>query len=161
MSEAIIHCPNCGTKNRITNYSSSVIPVCAKCRTALVNRVSKTNTNFFIKFFKREFAKAFFTTILVLGVGVLLCFVVSENTKYMSHERVWSDLPLLISSAILLYIIIKNPLKLNNKACRIMILFFAISGMSLSLIDMYRQYELAERRIAMLEIKDKERIKAE
>jgi endogenous inhibitor of DNA gyrase (YacG/DUF329 family) len=33
---AIIPCPQCGVKNRIRNYDSDKIPVCARCRTKLM-----------------------------------------------------------------------------------------------------------------------------
>lgn len=33
----IIECPECGVKNRIKAYSTDRIPVCAKCKTRLVN----------------------------------------------------------------------------------------------------------------------------
>ncbi len=32
----IIECPGCGAKNRVKAYTVDKIPVCAKCRTALV-----------------------------------------------------------------------------------------------------------------------------
>ncbi len=35
---AIIACPDCGTKNRISSYSGEKVPVCAKCRTPLVSK---------------------------------------------------------------------------------------------------------------------------
>ena len=33
----IIGCPVCKTKNRVRSYSGKKTPVCAKCRTPLVN----------------------------------------------------------------------------------------------------------------------------
>tara|TARA_B100000686_G_C16633391_1_gene885968 strand:- start:487 stop:702 length:216 start_codon:yes stop_codon:yes gene_type:complete len=33
----IIPCPQCGVKNRIKNYDSFKIPVCARCRAKLIN----------------------------------------------------------------------------------------------------------------------------
>lgn len=33
----IIECPGCGVKNRIKVYSADKLPVCAKCKTALVD----------------------------------------------------------------------------------------------------------------------------
>ena len=33
----IIECPECGVKNRIKSYSADRIPVCAKCRSRLVD----------------------------------------------------------------------------------------------------------------------------
>ncbi len=33
----IIECPGCGVKNRIREYSASKVPVCAKCKTPLVD----------------------------------------------------------------------------------------------------------------------------
>lgn len=33
----IIECPECGVKNRIKSYKADRIPVCAKCRTRLVD----------------------------------------------------------------------------------------------------------------------------
>ena len=33
----IIQCPSCGVKNRIKAYSADQLPVCAKCRTRLVD----------------------------------------------------------------------------------------------------------------------------
>ena len=33
----IFECPECGVKNRIKAYSEDRIPVCAKCRTRLVD----------------------------------------------------------------------------------------------------------------------------
>ena len=33
----IMACPNCGVKNRIKSYSADRLPVCAKCRTPLVD----------------------------------------------------------------------------------------------------------------------------
>lgn len=33
----IIECPQCGAKNRVKAYSAEHIPVCAKCRTRLVD----------------------------------------------------------------------------------------------------------------------------
>jgi len=33
----IVACPNCGVKNRIKSYSADRLPVCAKCRTPLVD----------------------------------------------------------------------------------------------------------------------------
>ena len=33
----IIECPECGVKNRIKSYSPDRIPVCAKCRSRLVD----------------------------------------------------------------------------------------------------------------------------
>jgi len=33
-----IECPECGVKNRIKTYSADRIPVCAKCRTPLVDK---------------------------------------------------------------------------------------------------------------------------
>ena len=33
---AIIPCPQCGVKNRIGNYDSEKIPVCARCRAKLM-----------------------------------------------------------------------------------------------------------------------------
>ena len=34
----IIECPECGVKNRIKTYSPDRIPVCARCRTLLVDK---------------------------------------------------------------------------------------------------------------------------
>ena len=34
---AIIPCPQCGVKNRIRNYDSNKIPVCARCRAKLMD----------------------------------------------------------------------------------------------------------------------------
>ena len=34
---AIIPCPQCGVKNRIKNHDSAQIPVCARCRTKLMD----------------------------------------------------------------------------------------------------------------------------
>ena len=33
----IIQCPACGVKNRIKSYSEDQVPVCARCRAALVD----------------------------------------------------------------------------------------------------------------------------
>lgn len=33
---AIIPCPQCGVKNRVKNIDSSKVPVCARCRTRLM-----------------------------------------------------------------------------------------------------------------------------
>ncbi len=47
---AIIPCPACGVKNRIRTYDSQKVPVCAKCKSKLVNEkehaaFSKFNDN--------------------------------------------------------------------------------------------------------------------
>ncbi len=34
----IIDCSNCEAKNRVKSYSADKIPVCAKCRTPLVDK---------------------------------------------------------------------------------------------------------------------------
>lgn len=36
MDFIILPCPNCGVKNRVKTYHSNKIPVCAKCKTKLV-----------------------------------------------------------------------------------------------------------------------------
>ena len=33
----IIECPGCGVKNRIKSYTAERVPVCARCRTPLVD----------------------------------------------------------------------------------------------------------------------------
>ena len=35
----IITCSNCAAKNRVKSYDSDKLPVCAKCKTALVDRI--------------------------------------------------------------------------------------------------------------------------
>ena len=43
----IIACPNCGVKNRIKSFSAERLPVCAKCRTPLVDEdENKTHEKF-------------------------------------------------------------------------------------------------------------------
>ena len=34
----IMTCPKCGVKNRIKSYTADRLPVCAKCRTPLVDQ---------------------------------------------------------------------------------------------------------------------------
>ena len=36
----IITCPNCAVKNRVKSYNPDKLPVCAKCKTALVDLIN-------------------------------------------------------------------------------------------------------------------------